>query len=437
MKYWLCILPSLLLAGCAGAAFPSGADVPPATAETAESAATPAPTAAPPQGLVPTGAKVLDYDDIRMIAGYRARQTYPETDYYTMCKDSLWGLMRSDGTEVLPCRAPAPLLECSWDVHHWHRYADDLYGMAYTDFADQWNARLAATGDGVLCDGHDGDGYLMFIYAQDYIVYTYQGSLGPGKIARPTDAELQLYSASANGLLPTLDSIVQEESDGLVDFCSNGEYAYRYKDSSAVNNSIYSAADFYFDAPLAAAKRDGKWVYLNTDGQEVTDVCYDAVYAYDFQEPSQCTRALPPLNGYTAVSREERFGLLDAAGNDYIPCAYDGLVWDGGTLWLKQEDGWHEYSIPGVTKPDVLDALPESITAPDTRPARTDTVFFTVQTDSDRLNLRAGPGTDYDLVGKIPDCTRLRVYGTLQAAPGWALVQYQQQFGWVSTEYLG
>ena len=42
---------------------------------------------------------------IMMIFGswLRARlQPYPETDYYTMCKDGLWGLMRSDGIEVLP-----------------------------------------------------------------------------------------------------------------------------------------------------------------------------------------------------------------------------------------------------------------------------------------------------------------------------------------------
>lgn len=47
----------------------------------------PAPTTAPPQGLVPTDADVLDYDDIRLIGYERAFQPYPETDYYTMCKD--------------------------------------------------------------------------------------------------------------------------------------------------------------------------------------------------------------------------------------------------------------------------------------------------------------------------------------------------------------
>ena len=82
--------------------------------------------------------------------------------------------------------------------------------------------------------------------------------------------------------------------------------------------------------------------------------------------------------------------------------------------------GWHEYTIPGVTKPDPLADLPDSVTAPDTYPARTDAVFFMADADStNRLNLRAGPGLEYDILGKISSST-LRVYGYSSAAPGWA-----------------
>ena len=128
-------------------------------------------------------------------------------------------------------------------------------------------------------------------------------------------------------------------------------------------------------------------------------------------------------------------------GAELVPCAYDGLAWDGGTAWVKLADGWHEYTIPGVTKPDPLADLPDSVTAPDTYPARTDAVFFMADADStNRLNLRAGPGLEYDILGKISSST-LRVYGYSSAVPGWALVRYDPlydvpQFGWVSTAYL-
>ena len=111
-------------------------------------------------------------------------------------------------------------------------------------------------------------------------------------------------------------------------------------------------------------------------------------------------------------------------------------MWDGGTAWVKLADGWHEYSIPGVTKPDPLDDLPESIVAPDTRPTRTDIVFFSVDTAGERLNVRTGPGLEYDILDKLSDSAQVRLYGALSTAPGWALVKYGRKFGWVSQDFL-
>lgn len=66
-----------------------------------------------------------------------------------------------------------------------------------------------------------------------------------------------------------------------------------------------------------------------------------------------------------------------------------------------------------MTKPDPLDNLPEDITAPDTRTFS----YARVITEGGRLNLRAGPGTEYDIVGKIPEYTSLRIYGSSNTAP--------------------
>lgn len=111
-------------------------------------------------------------------------------------------------------------------------------------------------------------------------------------------------------------------------------------------------------------------------------------------------------------------------------------MWDGGTAWVRLADGWHEYSIPGVTKPDPLADLPADITAPDTRPTLTDLVFFSVDTAGERLNVRTGPGLEYDILDKLSDAAQVRLYGTLSTAPGWALVKYGRKFGWVSQDFL-
>lgn len=179
-------------------------------------------------------------------------------------------------------------------------------------------------------------------------------------------------------------------------------------------------------------------MYLDTAGHEVTAPCYDGIYRPNHytDEPLVFARAAPLLSGYAVVSRDGKFGLLDSTGAELVPCAYDGLAWDGGTVWVKLADGWHEYTIPGVTKPDPLADLPESIVAPDTRPTRTDIVFFSVDTADERLNVRTGPGLEYDILDKLSDSAQVRLYGTLSTAPGWALVKYGRKFGWVSQDFL-
>ncbi|HRL04437.1 MAG TPA: hypothetical protein PKX81_05855, partial [Gemmiger formicilis] len=311
----------LFLTGCAAgavssAAVPSTAAPLPGTAETAgtpqpagaaEAAATPAPTAdavQPPQGLVETGAAVLDYDEIRLIDYFREYQPYPDTDYYTMCRDGKWGLMRSDGTEVLPCRASEPLFECSWNAHHWHGYLDDLFGSP--DYEAAYKAAsqtLTESGDGRLCAEHDGGGYRQFVCLQDDKTYLYSGSMGPGQFITLTDDILRLFSGSTNGLVPAQSGTTTHESDEWYNFVGDGLYVYRCRNSGAANNFVYTAADCFFDAPLAAAQREGKWVYLDTAGHEVTAPCYDGIYRPNHytDEPLVFARAAPLLSGSAEI----------------------------------------------------------------------------------------------------------------------------------------
>ena len=182
-----------------------------------------------------------------------------------------------------------------------------------------------------------------------------------------------------------------------------------------------AAADCFFDAPLApppSARANGCiWDTAGPRGDR--PLLRRRLPAQTIARRSRWStaRAAPLLSGYAVVSRDGKFGLLDNTGAELVPCAYDGLAWDGGTAWVKLADGWHEYTIPGVTKPDPLDDLPESIVAPDTRPTRTDIVFF-VDTAGERLNVRTGPGLEYDILDKLSDSAQVRLYGALTTAPG-------------------
>lgn len=62
---------------------------------------------------------------------------------------------------------------------------------------------------------------------------------------------------------------------------------------------------------------------------------------------------------------------------------------------------------------------------------------WTVITKSDNLNMRSGPGTEYDVVGKMPSGAQVTACGYSSNGPGnWIVVEYQGTYGWACTDYL-
>jgi uncharacterized protein YraI len=61
----------------------------------------------------------------------------------------------------------------------------------------------------------------------------------------------------------------------------------------------------------------------------------------------------------------------------------------------------------------------------------------TVDTSSGHLNVRSGPGTNYDIIGELSkgDTVKVRGYNDYEE-PDWAYITYPQT-GWVKMSYLG
>ena len=51
------------------------------------------------------------------------------------------------------------------------------------------------------------------------------------------------------------------------------------------------------------------------------------------------------------------------------------------------------------------------------------------------MNLRAGPGTDFDKVAQIPMGTTVTALGS-NADGSWVVVQYNGKCGWLAKQYL-
>lgn len=447
-------LAVLLLTGCArpGTALPST----PASGSTPEpvpesapadgegAAATPEGTAGVPvpDGLLPAGSAMLHYDEIRPVLHVGVSPFQLNTDYYTMREGGLWGLLRSDGTEVLACEFSEPFFQCEWgDALRWHTSWGDQY--TGEDLA-RWAAQLQAGGDGLLCDGHGGTSDL-FIYdtvaGQVRHFSTLDGS------TRELD-DFAPYTAVYGSWLPCyLGQFGSAEDEWDWTVFSPLQMAYYNADGMPLNGQTYGNAGFFYDQLLAPVEQDGKWAYIDQRGIQMTGMVYSATCGIadknglgftDYSVGSAPLFASPLLNGYAAVCRDGKYGLLDSRGQEYVPCVYGGAVWDGGTLWLQQEDGWHPYAIPGVTKevPAVLlPGLPPALVQPDRLPAEGERTAYTT-TWQDNLKVRTGPGITYSEIDKLPPGTAVEKRGSCRGIANWMLVQYGSRFGWVCSDYL-
>ena len=56
-------------------------------------------------------------------------------------------------------------------------------------------------------------------------------------------------------------------------------------------------------------------------------------------------------------------------------------------------------------------------------------------TDGNNLNMRGGPGTDYDKIGQVPASTGVTALGANEDG-SWVVVNYNGTYGWLKTEFL-
>lgn len=337
----------LALPGCRSAA----SQLPPDTAPTEAPAetASPAPTATPEPGL--------DYDEIRTPVSYASDPSAPCEGYFTMSRDGLWGLMRADGTEVLPCRASTPVSRCGAEGH-WIWFPEEALDW---DAFDALSASLTEAGDGSLCPGHGGYSVSFFYnldtpgldrYAVDgsgvacYIMAT------PGDVVEMREE----YWDSYGDLLPVysahLDGDGGSSWPAAPEEGAESDWWYVSREGWGLF-PLYKGeqlkptqAGWFFDEALAPVEKDGKWGYLDRDGEVCTDMVYDPVCDAVRDTTNGGWTAAPARaaclqNGYAAVCRDGLWGLLDADGTEVIPCDRAGVAWEGTHLWVREENGWY------------------------------------------------------------------------------------------------
>lgn len=338
-------LSLVLLAGCTSAESPAQATPSP----------DPVVTAAPLPEVTPTPAaetKTLDYDEICSIEVHTAIPKIPAIGYYTMSKDGLWGLMRADGTELLPCTYESPVSSCG---SHWIWSLQEP--MDWEQF-DEISLQLTESGDGALCPGHGGSGDEFYYNldspgrdqsAIDLSALRYYAMNTPGTTMPMPEEKWADYG----GILPVF-SAHEEGEEGDPKFPGepvtdeNGTvWWYICQDGSSLYVPGAKQALWFFEESLAPVELDGSWAYLDRAGNLVTEAKYSPIWGTESMDgSSQPCYAACLRNGYAAVCRDGLWGLLDSSGAEVLPCENQGVAWEGTHLWVKSNDTWQEVSLP-------------------------------------------------------------------------------------------
>lgn len=187
---------------------------------------------------------------------------------------------------------------------------------------------------------------------------------------------------------------------------------------------------------IVAARKSGRWYYYDNDGLCLTPEGYDAVFdnsnvfngnarelAYDFSD------------GLAAVNKNGLWGYIDSNGTEVIACQYEATrPLYSGVAWVKVDGRWGLADLTAYTP--AADAPPagvegKAIFGPDT-------VFEAAQPSVTlaELNLRKGPGTEYEPMLVIPKGVTVKKRGTANGKVDWVYASYNGILGWVNTEWV-
>ena len=240
-----------------------------------------------------------------------------------------------------------------------------------------------------------------------------------------------LYTAKYNDTMIYYDSQAKYSETIAVPFVekvnkiSNYSYEIANKDGYVlVNNGIIVTNQHYEDGGVYSdgvipMKLNGKWGYLDQSGKQILPFEFDSI------DESNGRYAYNASNGYIVVKKDNQYAVFDIDGNpvieygkfDEIRPVYEDLA------WVKQNGKW---GVIGLSQ-DI-----QGISA--SAPKETITDIEASVSDKDGVRMRQGPGTDFDVIGMLPNKKKVTICGI---SDDWTYVKVGSNYGWVKSNLLG
>lgn len=245
-----------------------------------------------------------------------------------------WGIINKDGSVLIPCEYDK--------VSTFHqsraivRKGDAIYAV------DRDNHRMAVPGSGVTDFRNLSDSRTALLTQDGWRRSTWDFSLGSnvfedigmhaeGYAAVKSGGKWGVISVDGQWLIPAqYDDTIRDRlgrccGQGAV-FVREGELVYLFVNGTRVEGAFQDARPFT-SVGCAAVMQNGKWGFVDIEGNTVTDYIYDDARSFS--------------GHLAAVKKNGLWGYAGLAGDIVIDAVFlDAGSFDGGTAPVLTEKGW-------------------------------------------------------------------------------------------------
>jgi len=248
--------------------------------------------------------------------------------------DGLWGLARADGTSLIACEYE------NISTFSYDRAIVKKNGEIYA--VDSNNDRIAKLHGEAMDFGNYADNCIPLIFdggwrlsTGDFTVgvkvFQQLGMYSGGYAAAKTNGKWGVIDLAMKWLIPPeYDGIIQDElgrcyAQNAV-FARQGGSVYLFVEGKQVGH-VYEDARPFQNGGWAAVKRNGKWGFIDTAGNETVDFVFDDALSFG--------------QHLAAVKIDELWGYISVSGQVVIePIFMEVKSFSGGNAPVLTERGW-------------------------------------------------------------------------------------------------
>lgn len=279
-----------------------------------------------------------------------------EAGYYLAKTAAGWGVLNAASGDVAASAAfVAQPVRCGAG----HLYDAGLYeGERWYDWEtlEELDAQLEGIGTNYRMEVGHGGGSNRFL--ADGAGAVSAVSFGEASMNQRPLAEIE----GLPGLIPVQQGTLRSDWTGedpatWEDFIleHDGLFAVATSEGRLLTDFVYEAACMGTDEAIAVCK-EGKWGYVDTAGKEIVPCEYDAFWGVRWawnsetekNEPTTGIYPAPFTEGCVVVKQNGQTGVLKADGSWLLKMgeAEDAAPAFGGLLWVKTEGKWGAVKLP-------------------------------------------------------------------------------------------